>query len=188
MQYEMMFIVSADLEDPERDKKIAEVKSIIAKHGGNIVHETMWGKRKLVYPIRKEKHGVFVILNFETAPEEIKPLHDSLKFTEHVLRFMVLQQAYVEEVVQAATPAESRDTRVVESQDEVAPVQTEQRMGKITEDAEAASDSTTEGAVATKEKPVAKKKSSESRKKDDAVSLEDLDKKLDDILTDDMDV
>lgn len=170
MQYETMFIVSSELEEKDKDKKIDEVKTTLAKYGATILHEAAWGKRKLAYTIKKEKHGYFTILNFESDPESLLPIQEKLKFMDHLLRFMLIKMPFLKESAKKAV-APKTEIELAEEKKQYAAVETEKKLK--------------EKAVSSNKKEVTKEKEKASTK---PVDIQDLDKKLDEILQDDMNV
>ncbi len=168
MQYEAMFIVSTTVENV--DKLVDEARSVFTAQGASILHETSWGKRKLVTPIEKEKFGHFVILNFEAEPEAIKKINDKLKFTDHVLRFLIIKMPFVKD---AAKHVQAPKTEAELAED------------KKLAGAAATEKNLKEKAAALVEKEVVKEKEKKAKAKA-APAAEDLDKKLDEILKDDM--
>lgn len=181
MQYESMYIISSELEEKDTTNKIEEIKITIVKQGAKILHETSWGKRKLVRPIGKEKHGSFFIVNYESEPEVVAKIENKLKFAEGIIRSVTLKQPYVEEV-KKATPLPTTE-QVEKGSTTVDDTHTDQETKESTETR------VKKAAVArsqeTKEKIAKREK---EREKETSVDLEGLDKKLDKILDDDMDL
>lgn len=174
MQYETMFIVSSELEEKDKDKKIDEIKTTLTKFGATILHEAAWGKRKLAYPIKKEKHGYFGILNFESEPETLLEIQEKLKFMDHLLRFMIIKMPFVKESAKKAT-APKTETELAE----------EKKQAVVESVVESTEKKLKEKAVSTKKKEVKEEKEKVSK---EPVNIEELDKKLDEILQDDMNV
>ncbi|MFQ6673452.1 MAG: 30S ribosomal protein S6 [Fidelibacterota bacterium] len=68
--YETLYIVNANYEE-ERQKTVQqEVDQWVSKKGGKIINSYVWGKRKLAYPVDKQKYGTYMLLNFGTESRE----------------------------------------------------------------------------------------------------------------------
>jgi small subunit ribosomal protein S6 len=52
----------------------------------------LWGKRRLSYIIRKQREGVYVVMQTSMAPATCATLERNLRFQEPVLRFLLTQK------------------------------------------------------------------------------------------------
>ena len=59
--YETVFITHPDLEEADLKKSLKKFKDIIKKGKGKLVHEYLWGRRRLAYQIANQNHGVYHI-------------------------------------------------------------------------------------------------------------------------------
>lgn len=173
-----MFIVSSALEEKDKDKKIDEAKAMLVKAGAKILHETLWGKRKLTFPIKKEKHGYFVVLNFETEPATLGDIKGRLKFMESILRFMIIKEPFMKDAAKKALIPKT-EQEIASEKAEKAEAEAKPKPSEVVPAAEPPHKEEAAPTPAKKEK---------KEKKEKPVALEDLDKKLDEILEDDMNV
>jgi small subunit ribosomal protein S6 len=90
--YELVFIVHPDLDDTSFKDLIERVRSWITEAGGQVSKVDIWGKRKLAYPIRKQKDGQYVLFKTQIAPSFCSQLERNLRFTEPVLRFLLASE------------------------------------------------------------------------------------------------
>mgnify|MGYP002351770705 CR=1 FL=1 len=86
--YEMMMIVSADLEDPKEE--IAKVEEVVRTLGGEVAKTDVWGKRRFAYPIRKKQEGVYSLTAFFVEPDRIVELKRLLGLRQNVMRTMIV--------------------------------------------------------------------------------------------------
>jgi len=89
--YELVYILSPQLEAEALDAAIAKVNQNITGKGGSIASEDRWGKRKLAYPIKHFQEGTYVLLKFKMKPAFSKELETNLKITEEVLRHLLVK-------------------------------------------------------------------------------------------------
>ena len=61
-QYEILFIAEQNLGEPEVDTLTATVKGFIEKENGTVEKVEKWGKKRLAYPIGKNREGSYVLM------------------------------------------------------------------------------------------------------------------------------
>ena len=88
--YELVLIISAEIEEEELDAVLDNVKRTITKQGGSVAEVEMWGKRKLAYPIKQVLEGNYVLLRFSSRPSSNRALSDGLCISEKVLRHLLI--------------------------------------------------------------------------------------------------
>lgn len=87
--YELVFIVRPDLDENAFREVINRVQSWITEAGGAVSKIDVWGKRKLAYTIRKQREGLYVLMNTEMLPTFTGTLERNLRFLEPVMRFLI---------------------------------------------------------------------------------------------------
>jgi small subunit ribosomal protein S6 len=90
--YEVLYIVSADLEDDKVQDIVKRVNTLIEKAGGSVDRTNVWGKRKLAYEVKHHKEGSYILQDFQIGPDGIPQLEAALKITEEVLRHLVVRK------------------------------------------------------------------------------------------------
>lgn len=91
INYEVMFIIDAALEDSQKEATIETVKGIIAADG-EVSNVDVWGVRKLAYPIQKKNEGYYVVVEFKASAELPKELDRRLKISDAVIRHMIINK------------------------------------------------------------------------------------------------
>ena len=69
-QYEMTYLISDKVNDSDLTAATGKINAIITNHGGKILGEDNWGRRKLAYPIAKQEFATYITLNFSLSPEK----------------------------------------------------------------------------------------------------------------------
>ncbi len=87
--YELVFIVHPDLDDNAFKDVVEKVRGWITEAGGEVAKVDLWGKRKLAYPIRKQKEGQYVLFRTQLPPAFSATLERNLRFLEPVMRFLL---------------------------------------------------------------------------------------------------
>jgi small subunit ribosomal protein S6 len=91
-EYEILYIVRADLDDDKVQDIIKRVNTLIEKAGGSLERTNIWGKRKLAYEVKHQKEGAYVLQDFQIGADRIPELEAALKITEDVLRHLVVRK------------------------------------------------------------------------------------------------
>lgn len=89
MKYELLYILSSAFSDTEVAEEQAKVATLIKDAGGKISRDEVLGKIKLAYPIEKQRHGTFILVHFEVETSGIRPLEEKLRLSEEILRHTI---------------------------------------------------------------------------------------------------
>jgi small subunit ribosomal protein S6 len=90
--YEVLYIVRADLDEDKVQDAVKRVNTVIERSGGTVERTNLWGKRKLAYEVKHQKEGSYVLQDFQIAPERVPELEAALKITEEVLRHLIVRK------------------------------------------------------------------------------------------------
>ena len=86
--YEMLVILSPDLEEPREET--GKIEEVVRGLGGNVTKTDLWGKRPLAYPIQKKSEGVYALFNFDLETAQTFELRRVLGLRPNVYRQMVI--------------------------------------------------------------------------------------------------
>jgi small subunit ribosomal protein S6 len=90
--YEVLYIVRADLDDDKVQDVVKRVNTLIERSGGTIAQTSLWGKRKLAYEVKHQKEGSYVLQDFQIGGDRVPELEAALKITEEVLRHLIVRK------------------------------------------------------------------------------------------------
>jgi small subunit ribosomal protein S6 len=102
--YEVLYIVRADLDDEKVQDAVKRVNTLIQRSGGTAERTNLWGKRKLAYEVKHQKEGSYVLQDFKLDPDRVPELESSLKITEEVLRHLIVRKPEKAAPVTAVAP------------------------------------------------------------------------------------
>ena len=88
--YEICFIVHPD-QSEQVPAMIERYKSVIAQRTGTVHRLEDWGRRQLTYPIAKVHKAHYVLMNIECDQETVNELEHSFKFSDAVLRHLIVK-------------------------------------------------------------------------------------------------
>jgi small subunit ribosomal protein S6 len=101
-EYETIYILRSDVDADTADKVQGRVAEVIGRDNGKLVKVESWGRRKLAYPVGKQKKGVYIYVKYVGRGGLVQELERNLKLQDTVLKFQtILTSAEVD--VQALT-------------------------------------------------------------------------------------
>ena len=88
--YEIVFIVHPD-QSEQVPAMVDRYKGVIAQRSGVVHRLEDWGRRQLTYPIQKLHKAHYVLMNIECDGETLGELEHSFKFSDAVLRHLIVR-------------------------------------------------------------------------------------------------
>ena len=88
--YEIVFLVHPD-QSEQVPAMVERYKGMIAQGGGAVHRFEDWGRRQLAYPIAKVHKAHYVLMNIETDQKTLNELTGSFRFSDAVLRHLVVK-------------------------------------------------------------------------------------------------
>jgi small subunit ribosomal protein S6 len=116
--YELMYIVSADLDQEELEQVATKLERMTADAGGQILRLRSWGRRRLAYPIANLHEGHYHVAYLQLEPNTILDLRARLALTEEVIRYLLLRAEAIPQEVEAEASDEAYTPPEEESEDE----------------------------------------------------------------------
>jgi len=88
--YEMVLIISPEVEGEKLETTVDRVSQFITERGGVVAEVERWGKRRLAYPIKHFTEGDYVLARFNLKATASKELEANLQISEEVLRHLLI--------------------------------------------------------------------------------------------------
>ena len=89
--YEILFIADPNLGEPEVDALTLQVQGFVEHAGGKIDKVEKWGKKRLAYPIGKNREGSYVLMIANAPGSSISEVERRMRVTDGILRFLALR-------------------------------------------------------------------------------------------------
>ncbi len=89
--YEIVFLVHPD-QSEQVPAMLERYGSMIESSGGAIHRQEDWGRRQLAYPINKIHKAHYLMLNIECGKSTLEELVGAFRFSDAVLRHMVINR------------------------------------------------------------------------------------------------
>lgn len=91
--YEAMFILKPDLSEEEQKALFTQLADAITKNKGKVASAAIWSERKkLFFPIKKSREGIYYLITFSIDPLAIKDVSHIYRLNENILRLMITTQ------------------------------------------------------------------------------------------------
>lgn len=90
--YEGLFIINPNIKEEEIKSVCKIISDSVAKNGGNVKKEDIWGKRQLAYPVKKFKEGFYYKLDFTAPTASITKLEEACSLNSDILRTMITRR------------------------------------------------------------------------------------------------
>ena len=91
-KYELCVVLSAKLEEEEKNATLERVKEFITRAGGTVTDVDDWGKKRLAYEIQKMNEGFYYFIHFESETDAPAEIEGDLRIMEPVIRFLCVKQ------------------------------------------------------------------------------------------------
>jgi small subunit ribosomal protein S6 len=88
--YEVLFILSPQVQEEEATTLINDFKGVAEKNGATLKNEEPWGRRRLAYSINKFNEGIYHLFVFESEGS-LSELDRRMKNVDRVLRHMIVR-------------------------------------------------------------------------------------------------
>ncbi len=89
--YEGMFILDPTKFARDPGAATQQVADLITTHGGTVLAARLWDERKLAYPIKGHKKGVYWLTYFKMPGPGLTALERQCEITDEIIRKLVLK-------------------------------------------------------------------------------------------------
>lgn len=158
--YELLYIIPTRYTDAEIEGIQGTVRGLIEKAGAKVVKEENLGRIRLAYPIKQTRHGSYILAYLEAETATVAEIENQLRLATEVLRHMLArlpkgipERSFLLESYVAPLSEEEEENRRPRRAVETAPF-----------------------------KPAGPTEVEPAPREDKPLSMEELDKKLDEIL------
>jgi small subunit ribosomal protein S6 len=174
MTYQLTTIISPELDEKELEEANKKVAELVKNRGGKVLESEDQGRKKFVYPIKKQEFGHFLTfsLDLPQGEEAQKFFQKDIKKVPGIIRFLILKPRPVR--------VYEKPKAKKEKPEKVAEVKTEPKQIKITSVKIKPAPKIDKTEVKKVAKPKKSKIVTEIESEEDRMKT--LDKKLDEIL------
>ena len=89
--FELVFITDPALNDKDLESLQKNIKMSLSKSKGKLVHEYVWGRRRLAYEIEGNDFGVYHTWYFTGSGKTVDELQRQFGYSDNVLRHQIVK-------------------------------------------------------------------------------------------------
>ena len=89
--FELVFITDPALNDKDLESLQKNIKMSLSKSKGKLVHEYLWGRRRLAYEIEGNDFGVYHTWYFTGSGKTVDELQRQFGYSDNVLRHQIVK-------------------------------------------------------------------------------------------------
>ena len=89
--YETIFILRADIDADASERAISRAVNAIEQGGGKLLKLESWGKRRLAYPIGKQRKGFYVYVRYLGYRGLVAEVERNLRMLDSVIRYLTVK-------------------------------------------------------------------------------------------------
>ena len=104
--YEGMFVMDNRQANRDWDGSLEKLKSLLTKHGAEILHCGKWGERKLAYEIAGRRRGTYILTFFNATGKAVNEIYRECELSDMILRSLILRAEAIPPADQLRGPDE----------------------------------------------------------------------------------
>lgn len=90
--YELLLLMLGSYSDEEAAQVFAQAKQYITEAGGAITSEQVMGRRPLAYKIQLQRVGSYFVVEFNINPQALGQVREKLRIRKDVARFLLVKK------------------------------------------------------------------------------------------------
>jgi len=106
-EYETIFILRPNVTKESSEGSSGRLTDVIAREGGTVTRIENWGRRRLAYPVARQKRGVYVYFKYVGAGGLVGEIERNLRMLDDVVKYQTVKIG----------DAPARDSIVVNAED-----------------------------------------------------------------------
>jgi small subunit ribosomal protein S6 len=89
--YETVYVLNPEMTDEEVEANVQNTVSLLETHGASIIRTERGGKRRLAYPIEKQRYGYYNLIHYHGANAALSELERMFRLSDRVLRYLTVR-------------------------------------------------------------------------------------------------
>ncbi len=175
--YELLCVLRGTLSEDELLPVLQKIEETIVSQEGKMSAKHDMGKRRIAYPMKHIRYGYFHLALFDATPSVVPSIQEKLRLMPELLRCVI--RVYNPKVDEGKGVMLGQVIDEITRRDDMERPERKESSSKRHHSTQPQEESMQQGAAASLEP--------EAVEKESAVSMEDIDKKLDELLQSDLD-
>ena len=93
-EYETIYVLRPDIDSDGANRVTSRVSDVFARESGTMLKVESWGRRKLAYPVRKYRRGIYIYLRYVGGGNIVAEFERNLRMQKDaVLKFHTIKLA-----------------------------------------------------------------------------------------------
>jgi len=116
--YELIYIVSSNVERKKNDQAMKEIGEKIQETGSKIINHIVWGKKKLAYPIKNNTYGTYILAHYQGGDnDKLREFDSWLKLSDLTIRHMIVKLDEKPDIVESLGEDKSENDTAEKGED-----------------------------------------------------------------------
>ena len=116
--YELIYIVSSNVERKKNDQAMKEIGKKIQETGSKIINHIVWGKKKLAYPIKGNTYGTYILAHYQGGDnDKLREFDSWMKLSDSAIRHMIVKLDEKPDIVESLEEDKSEDGTAEKGED-----------------------------------------------------------------------
>ena len=90
-EYETIFILRPDVTKEGSESISSRITDVVGREGGKLTRIESWGRRRLAYPVGKQKRGVYVYLKYIGRGGLVSEVERNLRLLDDVIKYQTVK-------------------------------------------------------------------------------------------------
>ncbi|HEX3597702.1 MAG TPA: 30S ribosomal protein S6 [Polyangiaceae bacterium] len=90
-EYETIFILRSDVSKESSESISTRLTDVVGREGGKLTRIESWGRRRLAYPVGKQKRGVYMYLKYIGRGGLVSEVERNLRLLDDVLKYQTVK-------------------------------------------------------------------------------------------------
>ncbi|HEX4338930.1 MAG TPA: 30S ribosomal protein S6 [Polyangiaceae bacterium] len=90
-EYETIFILRSDVSKESSESISTRLSEVVGREGGKLTRIESWGRRRLAYPVGKQKRGVYMYLKYIGRGGLVSEVERNLRLLDDVLKYQTVK-------------------------------------------------------------------------------------------------
>tara|TARA_B100001250_G_C19341371_1_gene589208 strand:- start:155 stop:616 length:462 start_codon:yes stop_codon:yes gene_type:complete len=117
--YELIYIVNSNAERKKVDQVMKDIGEKLESAGSKLINHTVWGKKRLAYPIKGNTYGTYILAHYSGGDnEKIREFDSWLKLSDLTIRHMIVKLDKEPEEVESFSETASEEDSGKKKSDE----------------------------------------------------------------------
>lgn len=89
--YETVYVLHPEMSDEDVETNVQNTVSLLETHGASIIRTERGGKRRLAYPIEKQRYGYYNLIHYHGTNAALSEVERVFRLSDRVLRYLTVR-------------------------------------------------------------------------------------------------